>query len=411
MALDPSIYSNIQTPQAPNVLGSAEQVMRLSQLGMQQAAQQRQMQQTMAMRQAFAENTDAQGNVDQQGVSASLSRLGMGYMVPEQQQAFAKLNQAKADATTSQMQATHQAATVTSAYYGYLLNLYAKDPEAAKAAYPGIKQTLIDEGVPNAEKLPDEMDPGLIAQGYQVASHYKEQLANMATQAGIGETKAKTEEALATAAKARSETWARPQTPDGTPVTDPAQLVPYQVPKDHQANALDEIKNAQNIKSLAPKIMSAFQMGTSRNPVVAAQGQREFEGLMNTTVKDTEGTARQAAFDSIHRTMTPSGITATPGENATKARTVQEYLTSKMAAPTAKAYGIDLTKFDSTSPYQIPSQNNSQSGSSGSTTSATQSASPPPPANSIRMSRGGKTKWIPAGMKGAAISDGWDVVK
>jgi hypothetical protein len=47
---------------------------------------------------------------------------------------------------------------------------------------------------------------------------------------------------------------------------------------------------------------------------------------------------------------------------------------------------------------------------------AAQSQAPTPsvstaPANSIKMTFNGKTKWIPASMKGAAISDGWDVVK
>lgn len=131
---------------------------------------------------------------------------------------------------------------------------------------------------------------------------------------------------------------------------DPASYVPYVVPEQRQKEVFDEIKNAQDIKALSPKIMAASQMASSKNPVVAAQGQREFEGLMNTTVKEQEGTARQAAFDSIHKNMTPNGITALPGENEAKTRTTLEYLASKASAPTAKGFGIDLGKFESTAP-------------------------------------------------------------
>lgn len=134
---------------------------------------------------------------------------------------------------------------------------------------------------------------------------------------------------------------------------DPAQLVTYVVPEHHQKQVFEEIKGAQNANALTPKIMDAFARGSSRNPITAAQGQRDFEALINTTVADLEGTAREAAFESIHKNMSPSGITATPGENAVKAKTVLNYLASKAAAPTAKGYGIDLSKFKSTStdPY------------------------------------------------------------
>lgn len=130
--------------------------------------------------------------------------------------------------------------------------------------------------------------------------------------------------------------------------TDPAVLVPYLVPKEQQAKVFEEIKNAADVKALTPQILAAFDRGSSRNPVEAAQGQKEFEGLINTTVKEQEGTVRQAAMDSIHRTMTPSGLLAMPGENESKRRTIMEYLAAKRSAPVAKAHHIDLEKFDST---------------------------------------------------------------
>ncbi len=149
------------------------------------------------------------------------------------------------------------------------------------------------------------------------------------------------------------------------PNMDPSQLVRYMVPETHQQKALEEIKNAQDIKALTPKIMDAFNRGASRNPNEAAQGQREFEGLINTTVKEQEGSARQAAFESIHRTMTPSGLFAGYGENEAKARTVREYLASKASAPISKGFGIDLNKFHSTNLVEQADPNEGKTASDG----------------------------------------------
>jgi len=121
--------------------------------------------------------------------------------------------------------------------------------------------------------------------------------------------------------------------------------------------SLEEIKNLQDTRAITPQILAAFQKGTSKNPIAAAQGQREFEGLINTTVKEQEGTARQAAFDNIHKTMTPNGITALPGENAAKLETVLGYLNSKHNAPVSKSIGIDLGKYGTTAALAAPSPN------------------------------------------------------
>lgn len=142
----------------------------------------------------------------------------------------------------------------------------------------------------------------------------------------------------------------------GKPIEqDPSTYVPYLVPEARQKDVFDELKNAQDVRALAPKILDAFERGSSRNPNTAAQGQREFEGLINTTVKEKEGTARQAAFDSIHKSMTPSGLFAGAGENEAKKRTVMEYLGANSAAPQAKGFGINLDNFKSTAP--LKSQN------------------------------------------------------
>lgn len=132
------------------------------------------------------------------------------------------------------------------------------------------------------------------------------------------------------------------------PDLNPARLVPQVVPEHHQAKVNEEIKNRQDIVAIYKPIMTAFEQASSRNPIVAAQGRRAFEGLINTTVQEKEGSARKAAFDSIHDTMTPSGPTELPGGKESKANTVIKYLSSKASAPTAAGFNLDLDKFNST---------------------------------------------------------------
>lgn len=130
---------------------------------------------------------------------------------------------------------------------------------------------------------------------------------------------------------------------------DPASLVPHFVPKEKQEEVFKEVERAKNTAAMTPKILEYFDMSTSKNPVVAARGRKAFEGLINTTVSDLTGTARQAEFDSIHKNFSSSGLTALPGENETMRKSLVNYLGGKSAAPRFKGYvGMDLDKFNST---------------------------------------------------------------
>jgi len=71
---------------------------------------------------------------------------------------------------------------------------------------------------------------------------------------------------------------------------------------------------------------------------------------MQPTFKDLEGTVRQAAMDNTFKNITPQ-----PGDKdytvETKRQALLDYLQSKASASTAKGYGIDLHRFESTAPY------------------------------------------------------------
>lgn len=223
-------------------------------------------------------------------------------------------------------------------------------PDQQPEAYAKSRQQMIQAGIATPDQAPEQYDPNFLR---QMSTKYQQMTPafdeHRTRQAQVGHLNAQT-------ALLQSQT-PKPLNGEINPNMDPAALVARQVPKELHAKAFEEIKNAQDINSIKPKIMDAFQRGSSADPVVAAQGQRELQALLMTTVKDTEGTVRQAAMDAVKNTMTPSGLTATRGENDAKGRTIHEYLASKSSAPIAKGYGIDLAKFNSTKhdKYQEPS--------------------------------------------------------
>lgn len=144
----------------------------------------------------------------------------------------------------------------------------------------------------------------------------------------------------------------------GEPI-DPATLVRGRVSKAQQESAFKEIKNNQDIINVAEPSLAAFDQAAkevgganglfSRAAVgLATPGQKAFTGLANTTVKDVEGTARQAAFDSIEHNFRPA-IGDTPDFIKSKRDAWVEYLKSHASAPISKSAGIDLTKYPSTS--------------------------------------------------------------
>lgn len=140
----------------------------------------------------------------------------------------------------------------------------------------------------------------------------------------------------------------------------PEQAVPYIVPKEHQAKVFAEIEAAQNTQHMGKSILKSFEDAVKENTVM-----RTGAGLLRTpgsvsalhqsmqpTFKDLEGTVRQAAMDNTFKNITPA-----PGDSdhkiEQKRQALKEYLQSKMSAPTAKGFDLDLQKYQSTTqdPY------------------------------------------------------------
>ena len=124
-----------------------------------------------------------------------------------------------------------------------------------------------------------------------------------------------------------------------------------------------EIDAAKDTVANAPGIMDAFDQaskevrpltggaGTSMTafvPGMRSPGQAALIARLGPTFKDVEGTVRQAAMDNMEHNVTPKF-----GDNdatiASKRASLGQYLKSKEAASTARAYGINLAQFPSTS--------------------------------------------------------------
>ncbi len=152
---------------------------------------------------------------------------------------------------------------------------------------------------------------------------------------------------------------------------DPSVLVSSLVPKEHQAQAFKEIEAAQKTRISAPGILQAFDNaakdtrimsgGSAKNyiPGVESAYNKELEARMGPTFADIEGTVRQAAMDNMAKNTHPQAFDSDETIKAKRAA-LNAYLVSKEAAPTARGYGIDLSKFKSTSSNPLARMNDQQ---------------------------------------------------
>lgn len=142
---------------------------------------------------------------------------------------------------------------------------------------------------------------------------------------------------------------------------EPEQAVPFMVPEPHQKAVFGEIERAKNTHHMAGSILDAFdKAAVDTRPLSGGQLRYALPGVtspnvlalhqhMQPTFQDLEGTVRQAAMDNTFKNITPQ-----TGDDdrtiAIKRHTLEQYLQAKSAAPTAKAYGIDLSTYKSTAP-------------------------------------------------------------
>lgn len=137
---------------------------------------------------------------------------------------------------------------------------------------------------------------------------------------------------------------------------DPAQLVNYlpNVTPEAKTQILKEIDAAQNVNKNS-RVMADAQGRAADNLHVADfipgrnnADQDQLHTLLGPTFKDLGESVRQAAMDNVFHGVTPRMGDAALSNKETLRNTLKDYLSSKEAAPTAKSYGLDLSKFEST---------------------------------------------------------------
>jgi len=131
---------------------------------------------------------------------------------------------------------------------------------------------------------------------------------------------------------------------------------------EEQKMALEEIKDRKNLKTIANPSLQAFDdaskevrpmtggvntSGTAFIPGMLSPAQKVWQGLAHTTVKEVEGTARQAAFDNLDKSFMPQ-FGDDDSTIARKRAGYINYLQSKSSAPFNSSRGNDLDRYEST---------------------------------------------------------------
>jgi hypothetical protein len=138
---------------------------------------------------------------------------------------------------------------------------------------------------------------------------------------------------------------------------DPASLVPYKVfDPAARSQVFKEIQDAQNMKKVRSELMSHWDKAAAdttvgghimRGSVFQSPSIHAIDALVLPVVKDLEGRVNEYEQQTIQALYPAMGdATATL---AAKRKGLEQFVTSKMSAPTAKGYGIDLSKYNSTS--------------------------------------------------------------
>lgn len=188
MAIDASIYGQIQAPPPISPIDNAQKVMTLAQLGYQQQQQQIQMQTRTAMMQAYANNTDPQtGEVNKQGVVSFLARVNP-MAAQDLQTQFAGQDKAQAEAKQAQLKAATDAYNITGPAFDYMAAL---PGDQRAAAYPKVIEQLKAQGV-DTSRMDHPYDDGLFNQYYGTWQKSKPALENQLTQANIDKAQGET---------------------------------------------------------------------------------------------------------------------------------------------------------------------------------------------------------------------------
>ncbi len=136
---------------------------------------------------------------------------------------------------------------------------------------------------------------------------------------------------------------------------DPAQTVPFLVPKEQQKDVYKEIEKAQSASQNGDKILQLYDQAIKENTVMRTgagwlrtpQSIQGIHALSLPMIHDAEGRVNEFELKTIDDLLPKPGNSE--AKNAANRANLEAFINQKKQAPTAKAYGIDLQNFASTS--------------------------------------------------------------
>ncbi len=373
MPIDTSMYSNLGQGVTPleSPMDAMSKAMAFSSLanrnkieGIQAQQAQQSFNDSQAMKNAMNNNTKVDPETgavsrDNAGMFKDLAAGGNTHLVPQVQSQIASMNDAMLKANLEKTSAASQMLQGIEAI---------KDPVKQQAAYTAMRNSPIAQTAGSAN-WPEQHDPEFVAGLGQQTMTHTQLLESEAKDRGLSiqalEEKNKEKQLALDSFKV----YGNPNGPAVKQSADPAQAVLKKAPVDLRAKAMEEIKDNQNIAKIAGPSLEAFDKaaqdarpmtggvhgasGSAFMPHIPfvgdfeTPGQKAFSGMANTTVKEVEGTARQAAFESIKDNFRPQ-FGDSDANIARKRAGWINYLQSHTASPVNDSFGNHLSQYNST---------------------------------------------------------------
>ncbi len=375
MGIDASIYSNIGQGVTPleNPMDAMSKAMAFKSLASRsqlEGIQAQQAQQTFndqqAMKNAMNNNTKVDPETgavsrDNAGMFKDLAGGGNSHLVPQVQSQIASMTDAQLKAGFEKISAQTQMLQGVTGI---------QDPAARQTAYESLKNSPQAQ-MAGSQSWPAQYDPNFVTNlahsGLTHTQLFEEEAKDRDLNIKAKEETNKEKQLAIDSFKVFGAAGAPGQKIN--PSSDPAQAVLKKAPVDLRTKAMEEIANNANIAKVAGPSLEAFDKaaqdtrpmtggihGTSGSALVPhipfvgdfeTPGQKAFSGMANTTVKEVEGTARQAAFDSIKDNFRPQ-FGDSDANIARKRAGWINYLQSHTASPVNDSFGNHLSQYSST---------------------------------------------------------------
>lgn len=146
----------------------------------------------------------------------------------------------------------------------------------------------------------------------------------------------------------------------------PEMAVEALVPKEHQKDVFNEIGKAQNAQQNEKFIMDNFDKANKQNTVLKTGAGMlrtpdsiiSMQNMLLPLIKDNEGRVNEFEFETTKQMMPQPGDSEQ--KVSAKRAALQHFIEQKKAAPTAKGYGLDLSRLQSTKPAPAARPNPNQ---------------------------------------------------